>query len=164
MKKSAPKQQPKWKNSVAKTVLTNEILEGNIGNQTTSELYHSNEEFQRFTRRNFCSNFSNLQRKLETNEENAIIDAELIKHDRKLHPRGENTVAGYPFWDTSAARLLLESDKTTKTNIKPKDLWMSRPEYQEFPLTVFRCHVHDIKRKSKANAYWEQKQKAKKKK
>jgi hypothetical protein len=159
MEKPTPKDQPKWRNSVAKKILTNEILEGNIGNQTPSELYDSNDEFKKFPRRNFIANMSKLQQKLEINESNARIDGEAIEHDRKLHPRGEKTAAGYPFWDTSAAKTLLETELSciTTNKMKPIDLWMSRPEYQEFPLKVFRCHVNNMKRKTKASAYWENK-------
>ena len=51
----------------------------------------------------------------------------------------------YPNWHQSEARLLLKADITAglhKTT-SPKDLYMTRPEYQLFPLEVFRKHIYE---------------------
>jgi hypothetical protein len=44
---------------------------------------------------------------------------------------------------------------TGKANsMKPKELWKTRKEYKEFPLYVFRNHVHQEKRAQRETPYW----------
>jgi predicted RNase H-like nuclease (RuvC/YqgF family) len=38
--------------------------------------------------------------------------------------------------------------------MKPKELWKSRDQYLEFPLDVFRDHIHQEKRKQREAPYW----------
>jgi hypothetical protein len=40
-------------------------------------------------------------------------------------------------------------------NMKPKELWMSRREYQYFPYNYFRKRVHKVRYKQLAAPYWQ---------
>lgn len=41
--------------------------------------------------------------------------------------------------------------------VKPEILWMSRPEYIEMPLRIFRSHKNREDRALKEKVYWQQK-------
>ena len=40
-------------------------------------------------------------------------------------------------------------------NMKPKELWMSRREYQYFPYNYFCKRVHEVRYKQLAAPYWQ---------
>jgi hypothetical protein len=40
-------------------------------------------------------------------------------------------------------------------NMKPKELWMSRREYQCFPYNYFHKRVHEVSYKQHAAPYWQ---------
>ena len=71
----------------------------------------------------------------------------------------------YPQWQDSEAEQLLKSDLAAGigTSIKPEQLWNSRKEYQAFPLTVFRKHIHQELRAELETGYWLNKKEEKKK-
>jgi hypothetical protein len=39
--------------------------------------------------------------------------------------------------------------------LKPKELWKTKREYKEFPLDVFRNHIHQEKRFQREGPYWQ---------
>ena len=95
------------------------------------------------------------QRKLLIQEEE---DAYRYSAYALKNPRLEMTVRGYPFWDTHPASKLLEkdyADGTVDAIVSKKALWLSRPEYLEFPLDVFRYHYYQGRRKQMAGAHWQ---------
>ena len=79
-------------------------------------------------------------------EDNRLIKAEILKF-----PRKEKTCRGRHWWDTHEAAAKLKEDIKDGKHIssKPKELWLSREEYQDFELSVFRGHVYQEKRRQK---------------
>lgn len=76
------------------------------------------------------------------------------------NPRRELTDRNIPFWDTHSAKKLLENDVadgTANAMASKKQLWQSRDEYQKFPLSVFRDHFYQERRKQLAGPYWQRK-------
>jgi hypothetical protein len=49
-----------------------------------------------------------------------------------------------------------EESGTAKT-MKPKTLWESREEYQDFPLRVFRKHIYQERTKQLSAPFWQHK-------
>lgn len=85
----------------------------------------------------------------------AAFDAQALRCDKKNdHPPNNNT--SYPRWHGSAAQKLLKEDVSNKLQeaMKPRELRLTRPEYQEFPLKVFRDHVQQEIRERKERPYW----------
>lgn len=72
------------------------------------------------------------------------IEYEAYLSDMEKLPRNQVTSRGYPFWDTHEASKLLEEDEESgkAKMMKPMELWKSRKEYQNFPLILFRKHIH----------------------
>ena len=60
------------------------------------------------------------------------------------------------YWDGSAAQRLLTEDVESgqHTKMKPKQLRLKRPEYQQFPLHKFRPHIYQETRREKETPYW----------
>jgi hypothetical protein len=61
------------------------------------------------------------------------------------------------FWHTHKAKKLLAEDvKSGKAyKMKPKELWSTKKEYKDFPLDVFRNHIHQEKRFQREGPYWQ---------
>jgi hypothetical protein len=156
-----------WQDSFAKQILVQEILEGAVTTSSNPDLvYFSHAEFQVYKKSNFKANLKSLIKSLSNKEERALFDAAAIAHDCLLYPRNALTVRGYPFWDTSDAKVLLTSDidEGRHLEMKPLDLWNTREEYKLFPLQVFRKHLYDERDKPKTSGYWEFKRQNKNKK
>ena len=71
------------------------------------------------------------------------------------HPRNELTNRGVPFWDVHPAKDLLEQDimDGMAAQLKPKKLWSTRAEYQEYTLKKFTEHYYqEINFSSRLNA------------
>ena len=66
---------------------------------------------------------------------------------------------GIPFWNRHPASDLLHQDEMNgiAKGMKPRDLWMSRIEYQDFPLCVFRKHIYQEGTRQLAVPYWQYK-------
>ena len=77
------------------------------------------------------------------------IDAADFAAYRKLHPRPAVDRKGLPFWDGSQAQVLLNIDLDNNVHkapgFKPKKLWLSKELYQQWPLDIFRGHIHQEK-------------------
>lgn len=72
-------------------------------------------------------------------------------------PISEKTSRNVPFWYNHAASELLEEDvrNDTSKRMQPKQLWESRDEYLDFPLSVFRKHIYQEKSKQLAAPCWQ---------
>jgi hypothetical protein len=66
------------------------------------------------------------------------------------------TCTGTPFWSEHAAKKMLDKDLKDGIgqNMKPKELWMSRREYQYFCYNYFCKCVHEVRYKQLAASYW----------
>lgn len=147
---------------------------------SAKEVYDSHSIFQQYPFVRFKDNMKSLAKQVKIDEEWAKIEVEDVERDMKLVKRHKLTVRGYPFWNTHRANKLLcedvksgkllllngNHDQHNNTNfhiaflgkaneMKPKDLWKSRNEYKEFPLDVFRGHVHQEKRAQREGPYWQ---------
>jgi len=109
-------------------------------------------------KKNFGTNYRNLQGAIKEDQDRAEADRQLIEHDLGLHHPAPFDGRGHPRWcGSEAERLLVQDieDEVHKT-MKPADLVRSRPEYAPWlQLTdVFRDHIHQITRSKRARNYW----------
>jgi hypothetical protein len=126
---------------------------------TDEQVHNSNELFKRYPLRNFKTNFKTLKKAVEVEQGAIEFDELALEADNQRHPRNPLTERGYPFWDKHAAQRLLSEDvRAGKTqNLKPSELWLTRLEYQDFPLSVFRDHKYQEERKMTEGVYWQKK-------
>jgi hypothetical protein len=146
-----------WAQSDAKQILEQNILEGLVTEKSNPDIvYTEHNEYSKYDRRQFKYHLKQLLKTLTRYEKNATYANNAVANAKKNHPRNELTVRGYPFWDTSQARLLLMNDISIglTAQLKPRELWETRKEYKEFPLDVFRQHIYQENTRRKASAYW----------
>ena len=69
------------------------------------------------------------------------------------------TSRGKRFWgDHPAKDRLIDDTKSGKTReLKPKELWKSHEDYQDFSLKDFRKHIYQEKYRQLAGPYWQKK-------
>jgi len=137
----------KWKNSQAKSTLRDSIIAG-IVKKTDDPLqvYRSQSVYQQYTFTNFKVNFKKLlaavaldYRRMADDLFDYNHDVELLKEYRKQYPLR----VAVP-WHKSKAKTILEQDMDAGKHRSQKamELWTSNPEYQMFPLKVFRDHLY----------------------
>lgn len=108
--------------------------------KTPRQVWESNAEYQKFFFGNFEQNFKALKKALKKMREIADSDDAALLRDMEIHRnRAGAAQEEHTFWEGSNAQALLEEAVTSDThrNIKPKQLWESRPEYQEFLFISF---------------------------
>lgn len=74
----------------------------------------------------------------------AQYDDQALAQDLLVYPPQERNSVGMRRWHGSEAEGLLKLDIQNGVHLqhgRPKFLWLSRQEYQLFPLTVFRKHI-----------------------
>ncbi len=64
-----------------------------------------------------------------------------------------------PFWHKQKAKKLLLKDVKdgVDKSMTPKELWLKRKEYQEFPLQSFCKCIYKVRSKKLAGPYWQAK-------
>lgn len=123
------------------------------------EVFATRPELYEPYKKNFANNLHNLRAQLTREQDRANDDHAIFLHDRQVHPRKLHAPQGYPRWDLHPAKNLLKSDmdsieKEERPKATPMELRMSRPEYLEFPLDVFRNHIHQEYRSRRERPYW----------
>jgi hypothetical protein len=164
VKKNEPSPVP-WKDSDAKKLLRQDILDGKVvDSMMPKEVLVMRPEYEPY-RKNFGSNLRSLQKMIRENQAKADSDSAALAHDHRIRPPAAYTSKGYPRWDGSDAQRLLKKDIDAglTRSLKPSLLHDSRVEYQVFPLKVFRDHIQQEHRSRIEKAYWlNRQQKAKK--
>jgi len=170
---SKPKKPAPWKTSKAKKQLQTDILSGVVApDMKPTEIYNMHDGiYHPYAYKNFITNLRNLRIALGREQAFASQDAADISHDRELHPAATHNPGGYPRWNGSDAAAFLAEDFANglTSTMHPRELRETREEYKQFPLNVFRSHIHQLKRQTVGRTYWkawyaERKGKKKKKK
>jgi c-di-AMP phosphodiesterase-like protein len=153
-----------WRWSRAKKLLYEDINNGLCNGKKPSEVYKTRSEYQRYEKCNFETNFRNLKKAIENEKARVASDAAAFTHDKALFAVLKVNSKPYPIWQGSSAARLLKKHVADKLHevMKPKLMWTTFAEYQEYPLDVFRKHVYDQSiRKDKERSYWLNKAKKK---
>ena len=147
-----------WRGSKAKDLLLKLLMDNKsfIHTKTDSDIHNCHDLFADFEPRYFQKNLKKARKVAATKLKH--IDATEAEHQREqlAYPPNPITIHGYPRWPDHRASSLLKEDVKNRLaySIKPKQLRGMRDEYQEFPLEVFRRHVHQEKRAQKEGPYW----------
>ena len=92
----------------------------------------------------FKRRLNNLRKQVTANAARAVLDQLAFDTHRQNFPYHPIDAQGKRNWHGSEAEELLEEDlaEGRYPDMKPEELWWSRPEYQEFSKDVFRGHIH----------------------
>jgi hypothetical protein len=146
-----------WKTSRAKMLLRQDILDGKVVDSLMpKQVFGMRPEYEPYGLKNFRSNLKSLRGSIKDNIAKADSDSAALAHDRRIRPLPTQTSKGYPRWDGSDAQRLLkeDTDKGLTDAHTPSELRLKRPEYQAFPLNIFRDHINQEKRSRVEKAYW----------
>jgi hypothetical protein len=101
----------------------------------------------------FGERLSRLHRQMHDKFDRAKEDAMALAHDRLIYPKPSLDPRDYPVWRGHEAQRLLILDLIAKKHklpqMTPKKLRLTKPEYQLFPLPVFRSKIYKEERKLK---------------
>ena len=103
----------------------------------------------------FRTNLNSLRKVIAAHRERMLNDCAFYGHDLGLVPQFRNNDNPEQAWHQSEAFKLLKEDITDGAHlgVRPAFLWISRPEYLEFPLEVFRNHIYQEIHKREAVAF-----------
>lgn len=135
-----------------------------ISRMPVEEIWESHPQFQLYELEKFKTYNTNMKkltakRRGLINEEEKSFQRDMLK---MVHHTSDTTSRGVPFWHTHAASKLLKDDIADEMygvtkRVKPMQLWKARPEYQKFPLGIFRKHIYQERTKQLAAPYWQHK-------
>ena len=142
----------KWRKSKAKKILYQAILDGtvplndkNFETMSLEDIYSIDPELSLYDFKKFKSRLNRLRDKVLFLNKRADDDLAAFGNYKKNHKPSLFSHKGYIQWQGSSAQEYLWEDLDAfmnDPNMKPKDLWMSRPEYMnEFPLDAFRDKI-----------------------
>jgi hypothetical protein len=134
-----------WKKSKTKALLVEDILSGAIPNTMHwKDVLVLRPEYDASLRRLFASRLKTLRDQINRSKMSADVEEAALAHDRALFPAPTHNYRGEPRWDESQTQFLLKQDvaNLVHATLSPKDFRMTRPEYQLYPLKVFREHIY----------------------
>jgi hypothetical protein len=126
-----------------------------ISRMTTKDILRSQPEFQKYLLNNFKKYNRNMKILVSKKVKLAATEDAIHMEDMQRHPHTQISCRATPFWSDHAAKKMLDKDLKDgiDQNMKPKELWMSRREYQYFPYSYFCKCVHEVRYKQLAAPY-----------
>ncbi|KAL7525979.1 hypothetical protein ACHAXR_001251, partial [Thalassiosira sp. AJA248-18] len=147
-----------WNKSDGKRLLIKLIHDDKswVHRMTPEEIHQSNPLFANYPFPKFKEYLKCIQSTMATQKEIVRVNEQEIWQEELAFPRENTTDRGYPFWDTHAARGLLQEDvgDGRADEMTPKELQKTRTEYMIFPLHVFRSHIYQEKRRKREEPGW----------
>ena len=110
--------------------------------------------------KNFCDNFAALKCQIWKHKARTVNDEARHHHDMEIHQLAKDLEE---CWDGSSAQecLIADINEGKHEQMKPKELYSSRPEYQIFELEKFRKYIYQETRLELETNYWIVKRKMK---
>ena len=150
-----------WRNCVPRAIIIEDLIAGYLpmdNDEMTAEhawkyMYENMDEFKeaKVVFSQFAARLKDHRTQVKKNLKRAARETQALRHDRKLIPRKATNHKGEKVFDLSEAKLLLRDDieNDRHCGITPTQLWLSRPEYQEFELDIFRHRIYQEQRRKK---------------
>lgn len=128
-----------------------------IDQMSAEEIWKSSPLFQQYELNKFKEHLKKMSKRTKDRKHLIQQEHDAFLADMLAIPPKSLTSRGYPFWYTHPACDLLEEDEIggNTVTMKPKELWKSRKEYQDFPLDIFRKHIYQLRTKRLAAPYWQ---------
>lgn len=150
-----------WVRSKAKAKLRTLLLDESswVHICTPEQIHASDDDFRKYPIDRFKVNCSNLKAAIEVEHAAVSFDEAAVKQHHDKFPRGPSTERGYKFWNKHPAEKRLKEivKRGGTAGRKPMDIRQDHPDFQEFPPTVFRKHLHQEHRAFKEGAFWQKK-------
>ena len=137
---------------IAKPVLEQDYLAGRVKDWwPRGRVHKARKIFEAVPINNFGNNWNRMKAGTIRLKNVAKRDEEAMKVARTLHPIDYSNR-----WDGSDAQRLLAEDINDEFHLHftPKELWLSREEYQKFELEKFAPHVSQEIRSKLETTYW----------
>ena len=151
---AVPNAAGQWRSSVVRRLLEQDLLSGAIpltnAEMPPLEVYNFRPEFAQIPYDSFPRRLKALRVQCGAKLNRSTVDAAAYNNDRRFDYQATFVALGLPRWDGSDAERLLKIDITNALHeqMAPKELYISRNEYQVFTLKVFRGHIHqEVKRR-----------------
>jgi hypothetical protein len=127
-----------------------------VHTSSVEEIYED-PDFQKYDFTRFKANFKNLKDGIAAKNAAVQFDQQSFDSEKELFPRNPSTVRGHLFWNGSYAEAMLAEDiKANRINhMTPKLARAERPDYEAFPLEVFRNHFYKEISKQRQEVYWQ---------
>ena len=138
----------------ARQLIFEEISEGRIPLDSTqmdaSEVWNRYSTTSQFKMRGmkfgetFKRRLAALRKQIGRDKDRASADKEAVARAIKNHPPAIHNHRGEPQWNGSQAQQLLKQDIDSGVHLtmKPMELRLIRPQYQEFGIDTFRWKIH----------------------
>jgi hypothetical protein len=128
-----------------------------ISRMTSEDVWKSQPEFQKYPLNNIKKYNRNMKKLVSKKVKLAATEDAIYLEDMQHHPQKQITCRGTPFWSEHANEKMLDKDLKDGIgqNMKPKELRMSRREYQYFPYNYFCKRVHKVRYKQLAAPNWQ---------
>ena len=143
----------KWKDSKAKSLLRDDIMNGIVPLHATNkssgkllDIYNMRPEYAQYSYDKFSSRLSSLRKTISVNKNRAESDRMALAKYIQNHPVSTISHKGYVEWQNSSAQTQLLEDipqSNLHVSMGIRELHGFRPEYyeEEFHLSVFRDKV-----------------------
>ena len=103
--------------------------------------------FQDYTALKFSGKIGPARKRATRKSDRAAEDLSYYEHDRAIFPAPLTDTKGYPMWQKSTAqeklrKALREVEGGKREYKKPRFLYLEEPEWQEYPLEIFRKRIY----------------------
>ena len=140
----------RWRDSDAQKLLRQLLATGMIPESGMKpkdiwdNICSSRPEFAGFHFKKFPSRLRSARQQAFKKGQRAVNENAAFEHDRLLFPPPTHNQRGEPRWHGSQAESLLKHDVAEKRHetMAPQLLHKTRIEYMDYPLDVFRKHIH----------------------
>lgn len=149
----APKKKKKetcWQNSEGRKLLLEDVRSGRIPNDMDpTAAFAMRPEFDVFpsakktSAQLFSARLSSARGIIQGKIDRSSRELALLQQDRAVHPPPATNHRGEPRWQDSIAQQLLKQDVGNKIHeqLSRKQFYLSRPEYQVYPMRIISGHV-----------------------
>lgn len=139
---------------IAKPLLYEMYIKGDVTDSMEAEaVQEMKAEFKAVKLDRFKDNFNRMKKNVKKDKDRADEDLAGYLHDMTIHTLAKDLADE---WHGSEAEELLRQAVKAglKNDLKPRDLYSKRKEYQEFGLETFRKHIYQEERGTKESNYW----------
>lgn len=130
-----------------------------IDKMSADDIYKHHDIFHQYELKEFRKWDKDMVKLTDKHRLDIDINVKLFMEHCIIVPKKSVTSRGKLFWSMHSAKdRLAEDTKSGRTKqMKPKELWKSHDDYQDFSLEDFRKHIYQEKYKQLAGPYWQKK-------
>ena len=158
-----------WRKSATRALIVSELESGGIPlthaiGVTAEDVWSKSKDHEtvvseKVVKEQFLLRLRDHQKQVAIKKQCSSREEIALRHDLAMHPPLCRNALGRPFWNGSDAQNFLEQDVFNRVyeRMHVGLLYLSRPEYQEFPMRLFRHHLYQEIKRQKFICYLEMK-------